>query len=88
MKFTDIFKDSNEYNEKSIIGFLSFAIMTLTILLDIITGLLGYELTLNQFVYDSFVYVTIGSLGVAGIEKFATRRNTENTNSNTEESAP
>lgn len=74
MKFTDIFKDTNEYNEKSIIGFLSFAIMTLTILVDIITGLLGYELTLNQFVYDSFVYVTIGSLGVAGIEKFATRK--------------
>jgi len=88
MKFTDIFKDTNEYNEKSIIGFLSFAIMTITIIVDIITGLLGYELTLNQFVYDSFVYVTIGSLGVAGIEKFATRRNIENTNSNTEESAP
>lgn len=74
MKFTDIFKDSNEYNEKSIIGFLSFAIMTITIMVDIITGLLGYQLTLNQFVYDSFVYVTIGSLGVAGLEKFANRK--------------
>lgn len=88
MKFTDIFKDTNEYNEKSIIGFLSFAIMTLTILIDIITGLLGYELTLNQFVYDSFVYVTIGSLGVAGLEKFASRKNNSVDTSNAEEQAP
>lgn len=87
MKFTDIFKDTNEYNEKSIIGFLSFAIMTITIIIDIITGLLGYELTLNQFVYDSFVYVTIGSLGVAGLEKFASRKNTSDTSS-TEEQVP
>lgn len=86
MKFTDIFKDTNEYNEKSIIGFMSFAIMTLTIAIDITTGLFGYELKLNQFVYDSFVYVTIGSLGVAGLEKFANRKSNDNQNTTTEES--
>jgi len=86
MKFTEIFKDTNEYNEKSIIGFLSFAIMTLTIAIDITTGLFGYELKLNQFVYDSFVYVTIGSLGVAGLEKFANRKSNDNQNNTTEES--
>lgn len=86
MKFTEIFKDTNEYNEKSIIGFLSFAIMTVTIAIDIITALLGYELKLNQFVYDSFVYVTIGSLGVAGLEKFANRKSNDNINNTTEES--
>lgn len=86
MKFTEIFKDTNEYNEKSIIGFLSFAIMTLTIAIDITTGLFGYELKLNQFIYDSFVYVTIGSLGVAGLEKFANRKLNDNQNNTTEES--
>ena len=80
MKFSDIFKDTNDYNEKSIIGFLSFAIMTITMIVDIVTGLLGYQLTLNQFVYDSFVYVTIGALGVAGLEKFATRKTNNNDN--------
>jgi len=27
--FKQIFKDSNDYNEKTIIGFMSFAVMTL-----------------------------------------------------------
>jgi hypothetical protein len=38
MAFKDIFKDSNDYNEKTIIGFLSFAVMTITMAVDIITG--------------------------------------------------
>ncbi len=29
MGFSEIFKDKNEYNEKSIIGFMSFAVMTI-----------------------------------------------------------
>ena len=38
MGFSEIFKDKNDYNEKSIIGFMSFAVMTLTSLVDMITG--------------------------------------------------
>ena len=30
-----IFKDDNEYNEKSIIGFASFAVMTLFAVVDV-----------------------------------------------------
>ena len=30
MGFSEIFKDKNEYNEKAIIGFMSFAVRTLT----------------------------------------------------------
>ena len=29
MAFKDIFKDENEFNEKTIIGFMSFAVITL-----------------------------------------------------------
>ena len=34
-----IFKDNNEYNEKSIIGFASFAVMTLFAIVDLATGI-------------------------------------------------
>ena len=37
MAFKDIFKDENEFNEKTIIGFMSFAVMTLYSLTDLIT---------------------------------------------------
>jgi hypothetical protein len=70
-KFAEIFKNDNEWNEKTIIGFLSFAVMVLVMLADVITGFCGVDLPINEFTYNSFVIVTLGSFGIAGIEKFA-----------------
>lgn len=70
-KFVSIFKDDNSWNEKTIIGFLSFAVMVAVMLADVITGACGKELPINEFTYNSFVIVTLGSFGIAGIEKFA-----------------
>ena len=70
-KFVEIFKNDNEWNEKTIIGFLSFAVMILVMLADVITGFCGVDLPINEFTYNSFVIVTLGSFGIAGIEKFA-----------------
>jgi|TARA_R110002050_G_scaffold267604_1_gene409321 hypothetical protein len=71
MSFKEIFKDSNSYNEKTIIGFISFAVMVLVMAADVITGAFGKDLPINEFIYNSFVIVTLGSFGVAGLEKFA-----------------
>ena len=67
----NIFKDDNEYNEKSIIGAMAFVIMCFVMILDLVTGWLGRDLAINEFVYDSFVMVVLGCFGIAGIEKFA-----------------
>ena len=67
----NIFKDDNNWNEKSIIGFVAFAIMGLIMLSDLVTGWVGKDLVINKFVYDSFVWVVLGSLGISGVEKFA-----------------
>ena len=64
-----IFKDENEYNEKSIIGFISFALMCVFGVVDLVTGLLGQEIIINDNIYNSFVWVTLGSFGIAGAEK-------------------
>ena len=66
-----IFKDNNDYNEKSIIGFLAFAVMCVIMLVDVITGYFGKDLVINEFIYDSFVLVVIGCFGISGLEKFA-----------------
>jgi hypothetical protein len=66
-----IFKDNNDWNEKSIIGFVAFLIMVLIMLADLITGWVGKDLVINEFVYDSFVWVVLGCFGISGIEKFA-----------------
>ncbi len=71
MNFIKIFKDTNDWNEKTIIGFLSFAVMVLVMVADVVTGWLGKDLLVNEFIYNSFVFVTLGSFGIAGLEKFA-----------------
>ena len=67
----EIFKDNNDWNEKSIIGFVAFAIMCVIMIVDLITGWLGRDLMINEFVYDSFVFVVLGCFGISGLEKFA-----------------
>lgn len=70
-KFAQIFKNNNDYNEKTVIGFLSFAVMTIVMILDVVTGFSGRDLPVNEFIYNSFVITTLGSFGIAGLEKFA-----------------
>lgn len=71
MAFKDVFKDNNEFNEKNIIGFLSFAVMVITSFIDLGMGVVGLDLVIHEYIYNSFVIVTLGSFGIAGVEKFA-----------------
>jgi hypothetical protein len=73
MSFKEIFKDDNSWNEKTIIGFMSFAVMVLFAAADIITGALGKDLVVQEFIYNSFTIITLGSFGIAGLEKFANK---------------
>ena len=73
MSFKNIFKDDNNVNEKNVIGFMSFAVMTIFAVVDLTTGYFGKDLVINEFIYNSFVIVTLGCFGIAGIEKFAKR---------------
>jgi hypothetical protein len=63
---------------------MSFAVMAIAMIVDLVTGAFGNELRLNEYIYNSFVIVTLGSLGIAGLEKFAGKNN-NNQNNNEEE---
>ena len=69
MAFKDIFKDENDINEKSVVGFASFVIMVLFAIADLVTGYVGKDLVINEFVYNSFVWVVLGSFGISEIGK-------------------
>ena len=77
MKFSDIFKDSNEVNEKNIVGFSSFAIMVVFALVDIFTGIFGKELILQEYIYNSFLFITLGSFGISEIGKVMSKKKKE-----------
>ena len=69
MAFKDLFNDNNDINEKSVVGFASFVIMVIFALADLITGYVGKDLVINEFIYDSFVWIVLGSFGIAEIGK-------------------
>lgn len=81
-KFWNIFKDDNVYNEKSIVGFMSFAIMVIYAFLHLVAPLFGKTIEINEMIYDSFVSVTLGSFGIAAagkaIESFSEPRTAKN----------
>ena len=78
MAFWDIFKDKNDINEKSVVGFLSFAIMSITAIADVVTGIMGQQLVISDTVFNSFVIITLGAFGIAEAGKVMMGRNKNN----------
>mgnify|MGYP003634224293 FL=1 len=65
-KFMDLFLDDNDINEKAIIGFISFFLMTIFGLTDLITALaFDMDLKVSETIYTSFVVVTLGAFGIS-----------------------
>jgi|TARA_E500000318_G_C3564822_1_gene215190 hypothetical protein len=64
-KFMDIFLDDNDVNEKAIIGFISFGLMTIFGICDLITAFMGQDLVISDTIYTSFVVVTLGAFGIS-----------------------
>ena len=65
-KFMDLFLDDNDINEKSIIGFISFALMTVFGITDLVTALVyDMDLKVSETIYTSFVVVTLGAFGIS-----------------------
>ena len=77
MAFKDLFKDNNDINEKSVVGFSSFIVMIIFALVDIITGIYGKEIIIQDYIYNSFVIITLGSFGIAEVGKIFGKKNNE-----------
>jgi hypothetical protein len=63
--FGALFRDENDINEKSIIGFISFAIMVAFGMCDLVTAFWGMDLQISDTIYTSFVVVTLGAFGIS-----------------------
>jgi hypothetical protein len=78
MAFWDIFKDKNDFNEKTIVGFLSFTVMAIFAGADIVTGIMGNQLVISDTIFNSFVMITLGAFGIAEAGKiFGGKKNNE-----------
>jgi ABC-type uncharacterized transport system permease subunit len=68
--FSELFNDSNSINEKSVVGFLAFIMMTVFAIADIVTGYLGQDLVINEFIFNAFMWLVLGSFGIGSVDKW------------------
>lgn len=72
--FKSLFDDSNSINEKAVIGFAAFMMMIVFAVADIVTGSMGKDLVVNEFIYDSFKVLTIACFGIASVDKWINKK--------------
>lgn len=69
-----LFDDSNTINEKSVVGFTAFLMMVITLIADIVTGIMGKNMPIHEFVFDGFMVIVLGAFGIASVDKFINKR--------------
>ena len=70
----NLFDDSNTINEKSVVGFTAFLMMVVTLIADIVTGIMGKNMPIHEFVFDGFMVIVLGAFGIASVDKFINKR--------------
>jgi len=71
----DLFNDDNSINEKSVVGFIAFLMMVVTLVTDIVTGVMGREMPIHEFIFDGFMIIVLGAFGIASIDKWINKKN-------------
>ena len=77
--FSELFNDNNSINEKSVVGFLSFVMMIVFAVTDIITGYIGKDLVINEFIFNSFMWLVLGSFGIGSVDKWINKSKDDST---------
>jgi NADH:ubiquinone oxidoreductase subunit 2 (subunit N) len=72
--FNQLFCDNNSINEKSVVGFIAFLMMCLFAGADIVTGFLGKPLVVNEFIFNSFLILVLGSFAIGSVDKFINKK--------------
>lgn len=70
----NLFSDNNDINEKSVVGFMAFLVMVAAMAVDLITGYMGKELLINEYIFNGFLIITLGSFGIAAVDKYVTKK--------------
>jgi hypothetical protein len=83
--FKQLFDDNNSINEKSVVGFIAFMMMVIALGVDLVTGYFGKELLINEFIFDGFMVIVLGSFGIGSVDKFINAKKGSKDESTTEE---
>lgn len=76
---SELFNDNNTINEKSVVGFLAFIMMVMFAIADIVTGYIGKDLVINDFIFNAFLWLVLGSFGIGSIDKWINKGKSDET---------
>jgi len=62
--FKQLISENNHINEQAFVGVVSFFSMVFILISDVITGILGNELVIKEFIFDGFMLLTLGAFGI------------------------
>jgi hypothetical protein len=71
----ELISDNNSINEKSFVGVISFFMMVLAFLVDIVTGIWGVKLVIEEFIFNGFLMLTSVVFGIATAGKIFNKNN-------------
>lgn len=86
--FFSIFKDDNDWNEKSIVGFIAFVVMIIVMFADLATGYFGKDLVINDYVFNAFTIIVLGCFGISGVENVMGKKTKAEAGDKHEQPAP
>ena len=72
--FKSLFDDNNTINEKAVVGFIAFFMLVIALIVDLVTGYMGTALVLNEFIFDGFMIIILGSFGIASVDKWMNKK--------------
>jgi ABC-type uncharacterized transport system permease subunit len=72
--FKSLFDDNNTINEKAVVGFIAFFMLVIALIVDLVTGYMGTALVINEFIFDGFMIIILGSFGIASIDKWMNKK--------------
>ena len=73
--FKQLFDDNNSINEKALVGFIAFFFLCVSSVVDLVTGYMGTALIINEFIFDGFMVIILGSFGIASVDKWMNLKN-------------
>jgi len=73
--FKQLFNDNNTINEKSVVGFIAFLLLCVALIVDLVTGYMGTALIINEFIFDGFMVIILGSFGISSVDKWINKKN-------------
>ena len=72
--FKSLFDDNNTINEKAVVGFIAFFMLVIALVVDLVTGYMGTALVINEFIFDGFMIIILGSFGIASVDKWMNKK--------------